>query len=102
MIRSPQSFLTDYQQGHQWNDIEEQQEYFEQAEERVHDHVERLPGDGKPGALRTVHQVRGRQQHDNPEEKQGAVYDCAPHKESCQSLYIHDVPPFVFIFNDRL
>jgi len=47
--------LPDYQQGHVGNDIEEQKEDFEQPEERVDDHVEGFPGNGKPFALRSIH-----------------------------------------------
>ena len=36
-----------------------QKDDFEQPEERLNDHVEGFSGNGKPFALRTVHQIRG-------------------------------------------
>ena len=86
------SFLSDDQQSHVGNDIEDQKDDFEQPEERVNDHVEGFSGNGKPFALRTVHQIRGQHAHGGPEDQQGSVYDCAPHEESCQRLNIHDSP----------
>lgn len=77
------SFLSDDQQSHVGNDIEDQKDDFEQPEERVHDHVEGFSGNGKPFALRTVHQIRGQYTHCGPEDQQGPVYDCTPHKECC-------------------
>jgi hypothetical protein len=77
------SFLSDDQQSHVGNDIEDQKDDFEQPEERVNDHVEGFSGNGKPFALRTVHQIRGQYQHCGPEDQQGSVYDCTPHKECC-------------------
>ena len=47
--------LSDDDQGHVGNDIEEQKEDFEQPEERVDDHIEGFPGNGKPFALRAIH-----------------------------------------------
>ena len=90
------AILSDDQKNHVGNDIEDQKEDFKQPEERVNDHVEGFSGNGKPFALRTVHQIRGQYTHCSPEDQQGSVYDCAPHEESCQCLYIHDVPFFSF------
>ena len=52
------SFLSDDQQSHIGNDIEDQKDDFEQPEERVDDHVEGFSGNGKPFALHTIHQIR--------------------------------------------
>ncbi len=49
------SFLSDDQQSHIGNDIEDQKENFEQPEERVDDHVEGFSGNGKPFALSAIH-----------------------------------------------
>ena len=49
------SFLSDDQQSHVGNDIEDQKEDFEQPEERVDDHVEGFSGNGKPFALHAIH-----------------------------------------------
>ena len=49
------SFLSDNQQSHVGNDIEDQKDDFEQPKERVDDHVESLSGNGKPLALRAIH-----------------------------------------------
>ena len=57
------SFLSEDQQNHVGNDIENQKDDFEQPEERVHDHVEGFSGNGKPFALRTIYQIRGQYTH---------------------------------------
>jgi len=75
--------LSDDQQSHVGNNIEDQKDNFEQTEERVYDHIEGFTGYGKPFALRTVHQIRGEYTHYGPEGQHGPVYDCAPHKECC-------------------
>lgn len=77
------SFLSDDQQSHVGNDIEDQKDDFEKPEGRVHDHVEGFSGNWKPFALRTVHQIRGQYTNCGPEYQQGPVYDCTPHKECC-------------------
>lgn len=77
------SVLSDDQQSHIGNDIKDQKDDFEQPEERVNDHIEGFSGNGKPFALRTVHQIRGQYTHCGPKDQQGSVYDCTPHKECC-------------------
>ncbi len=84
-------YLSDDQQSHVGNDIEDQKDDFEQPQERVNDHIEGFSGNGKPFTLRAVHQIRGQYAHCGPEGQQGSVYDRAPHEESCQRLNIHDV-----------
>jgi hypothetical protein len=76
-------FLSDDQQSHVGNDIEEQKDDFEQSEERVNDHVEGFTGDGKQLALHTVHEIRGQHTHCGRDDEQGPVYDCTPHKKRC-------------------
>jgi len=49
------SCLSNDQQGHVGNDIEDQKENFEQPEERVDDHIEGFSGNGKPFALRAIY-----------------------------------------------
>jgi len=49
------SFLSDNQQGHVGNDIEDQKEDFEKPEERVENYVEGFSRNGKPFALRAIH-----------------------------------------------
>jgi hypothetical protein len=51
--------LSDDQQRHVGNDVEDQKSNFEQPEERVINHVEGFSGNWKPFVLRTVHQIRG-------------------------------------------
>jgi hypothetical protein len=77
------SFLSDDQQSYVRNDIEYQKDDFEQPDERVKDHVEGFSGNGKPFALRTVHQIRGYYKQCGRKEKKNSVYDCTPHKECC-------------------
>ncbi|MCH8941888.1 MAG: hypothetical protein IIA48_05540 [Bacteroidetes bacterium] len=50
--------LSNNQQSHVWNYIEDQKNNFEQPEEGVKDHVECFSWNGKPFVLRTVHQIR--------------------------------------------
>ena len=49
------SILSDDQQSHVGNDIEDQKENFEQPEERVNDQVEGFSGNGEPFALCAIH-----------------------------------------------
>ncbi len=77
------SFLSDDQQSHVGNDIEDQKDGFEQPEERVDHHVEDLSGNRKPLALRTVHQIWGHYAPRGPEDQQDPIYDCTAHKEVC-------------------
>jgi hypothetical protein len=86
------SFLSDDKQGRVRRDIEDQKDDFEQPKERVNDHVEGFSGNGKPFALRAVHQIRSQSAHCGPEDQQNSVYDDAPHEKSCQRLNIHDLP----------
>ena len=78
------------------NCIEDQKDDFKNPEERVNDHVESFSGDGKPFALRTIHQIRGQYTHCDPEDQQSSVYDCTPHEECCECLNIHDASPLSF------
>jgi hypothetical protein len=77
------SFLSNDQQSHIRNGIEDQKDDLEQPEKGVNDHVEGFSRNGKPFALRTVHQIWGKYTHCAPKDQQGAVYDCTPHKECC-------------------
>jgi hypothetical protein len=92
--------LRDDQQSNVRNEIEYKEDDFEQPEERVNDHVKSFSGNGKPFALRAVHQIRSHYAHCDPEDQDGSVYDCAPHEESCQRLNIHDVPFLPDFTND--
>lgn len=65
------SVLSDDQQSHIGNDIKDQKDDFEQPEERVNDHIEGFSGNGKPFALRTVHQIRGQYTHCGPKGPAG-------------------------------
>jgi hypothetical protein len=84
--------LSDDSQSHVGNYVENQKEDLEQPEKRVHDKVVGLSGNGKPFALRAVHQIRGQDKHYGPEDQQGSIHDRAPHEKIRQCLKIHDVP----------
>lgn len=56
LLDSP--YLSDDQQSHVWNDIEDYYDYFEQPDERVEDHGEGFSGHGESFVLRTVHKIR--------------------------------------------
>jgi len=75
------------------HEIEHQKEDLEQPEEAVHHHVEGLAGNRKPAALRAVHEVGGKQEHDSPQDQQGPVDDGAPHEEGCEGVELHDRTP---------
>ena len=47
--------LSDDQQSHVWNNVEDQKDDFEQSEERVKHHVEDFSGNGNGFTLYTVH-----------------------------------------------
>ena len=47
--------LSDDQQGHVGNNVEDQKDDFEQPEKWVNDHVEGFPGDGEPFSLCAIH-----------------------------------------------
>lgn len=49
------SILSNNQQSHVRDDIEDQEDDFEQSEERVNDHVEGFSGNGKQYALCAIH-----------------------------------------------
>jgi len=48
------------QQGNVGHDIENQEDDLEQCEERVDDHVEGIPRDGKPFALHAEYPITGK------------------------------------------
>jgi len=54
------SFLSDKQQGHVGNDVEDQKDDLENPEKRVDDHIEGLSGQGRPPVLRAIYQIRDR------------------------------------------
>jgi hypothetical protein len=83
--------LSHDQQSQERNNIEHQKLDFEQPEKRVDDYVERLATNWKPLSLRTVHQIRDKETHDRPEDKESSVDDGAPHEECGQHLKVHIV-----------
>ncbi len=92
------SFSSDDQQSHEGNNIEDQKDDFEQPEERVNNHVESFSRNGEPFALYAIHEIRGEHEAHCPQNEDAAIYDCAPHKECCKCLNIHDVPPLSSMF----
>jgi len=62
-------FLSDDQQSHVGNDIEDNKYDFEKPKERVNGHVEGLAGDVKPFTVHTVHKILERQNHRGREDK---------------------------------
>ena len=84
------SFSCDDPQGQVGSEIEEKKDNFDQPQERVDDHVEGFSGNGEPSALCAIHEIQGEYGEHTPQSKDDSVYDCAPHKERCECLNIHD------------
>jgi hypothetical protein len=83
------------QQRKVWHQIEDDYLNLEQAEEAIHGHIESLPRNGKPPALRAVHHVGGQEKYDAPKSQQRHIEDCAPHEEIGQRLNVHDFAPLL-------
>lgn len=94
--------LSDDQQGHIWNNIEDQKNYFEESEERVNYHIKGFSGQGKPYVLSTVYQIGEECTYGDPENQQGSVYDCTPHKDCGECLSVQDVPSFYSLIESAL
>jgi hypothetical protein len=60
------SLLSDNKQRNVGNDIEDQENKLKEPEEGVNDHIKDFPGNGKPFALRAVHQIRSQYAHCGP------------------------------------
>jgi hypothetical protein len=90
------SFLSDNQQSHIGNDIEDQKDDLEQPEKRVNDHVVGFSGNWEQFVLHAIHEIRGEHEKHCPQNEYATIYDGAPHKECCHCLNIHDVPPLSF------
>lgn len=73
--------LADYRQCDEWSDIEDDKEYFKQTEERVDNHIEGIPLDGKKFTLCTIYQIRGKHQEQRPQDQEAAIDDGAPYKK---------------------
>jgi len=96
------SLLSDDQQSHVWNDIEDQKDDFEQPEEQVNDHVVSFSGNGEQFALYAIHNIRGKHKEHCPQNEDAAIYDCAPHEERRECMNIHDVPPLSFCIQQSI
>ncbi len=77
-------------QGQVGSEIEEKKDNLDQPQERVDDHVEGFSGNGEPSALCAIHEIQGEYGERTPQSEDDSVYDCAPHKERCERLNIHD------------
>ena len=86
-------FSPDEQESQKRNNIERDDNYFVKPDHGINGHVEGFPRYGIPFAVHPINPVAGKSANHGRKNKQGAVYDRAPHEERSHCWNVHHEPP---------
>ena len=91
------TLLSDDQQNHKGNEIENHKDDLEHHEARVNDHIEGLSRHGEPLGVPAIYDICGKHEEKRRRNQDAGIYYCAPHEEICECRNTHDVLRHLFL-----